>query len=29
MSQFLEVIEWVDGGGDEMARRVPPEGSVP
>ena len=27
MSQFLEVIEWVDGGGDEIVRRVPPEGS--
>ena len=28
MSQFLEVIEWVDGGADEMARRIPPAGSA-
>ncbi|MFN8543690.1 MAG: SPFH domain-containing protein [Candidatus Binatia bacterium] len=27
MSQFLEVIEWVDGGGEEIVHRVPSEGS--
>lgn len=27
MSQFLEVIEWVDGASDELVHRVPAEGS--
>jgi membrane protease subunit (stomatin/prohibitin family) len=28
MSQFLEVIEWVDGGGTELVHRVPQAGSA-
>jgi membrane protease subunit (stomatin/prohibitin family) len=28
MSQFMEVIEWVDATGDQIIRRYPPEGSA-
>ena len=28
MSQFLEVIEWVDATGQEIIQRFPPEGSA-
>jgi membrane protease subunit (stomatin/prohibitin family) len=28
MSQFLEVIEWIDATGQEIIHRFPPEGSA-
>ncbi len=28
MSQFMEVLEWFDLGGDEIVHRIPPEGSA-
>ncbi len=28
MSQFMEILEWFDLGGDEIVHRIPPEGSA-